>query len=143
LLFIGGIFIFDTPIDIHLHDTYFIFPLSFLIWIPAIILFLFWALYLLTKQFLFSKKLMWIHIILTVLSSLFMLMLPYLSTYSYSGVGGPRVYYDYGEFNKFKMFGNLTNMIIRVFAFLLLIQLIYFFNLFVGLYKGVGRQKNI
>ncbi len=143
LLFIGGLFSINTPIDVHLHDTYFVFPLSFLVWVLTLILFFFWSLYLATRQFLFSKKLTWIHVILTVLSSLFMLMLPYLSTYSYSGTGGPRIYYDYEELNRFKIFGNLTSNSITAFAFLLSAQLIYFANLFVGLYKGVGRQKNI
>jgi hypothetical protein len=71
-----------------------------------------------------------------------MLTLPYLSTYSYAGVGGPRTYYDYGEFNKFKIFDNLTNTALTVFAILLLGQLAYFLNLFAGIYKGVGRQNN-
>ena len=85
---------------------------------------------------------MWIHIILTVLTSLFMLILPYLATYSYGGTGGPRRYYDYGEFNGYKVFGNMTNIAFAVLAILLLGQLTYFVNLFVGLYKRVGRQNN-
>jgi heme/copper-type cytochrome/quinol oxidase subunit 1 len=143
LLFICGLFSFNTPIDIHLHDTYFVFPLSFIIWAPAIILFLFWLLYLVTNQFLFSNKLRWTHIILTVLISLLMLTLPYLATYSYGGVlGSPRRYYDYGELNKFKILGNLTDIVVIVFAILLLGQLTYFANLFIGLFKHLGKQNN-
>jgi len=71
-----------------------------------------------------------------------MLALPYLATYSYGGTGGRRTYYDYGEFNRFKVFGNLTNIAAAIFIFLLLGQLIYFINLFVGLYKHMGRQNN-
>ena len=85
---------------------------------------------------------MWTHIILTVITSLFMLTLPYLATYSYGGVGGPRTYYDYEEFNRFKIFGNLTNIALAIFAFMLVGQLTYFINLFVGLYKRAGRQNN-
>ncbi len=86
---------------------------------------------------------MWIHIILTVTTSLFMLMIPYLSTYTYGGAGGPRRYYEYGEFNKFKIFGNMTNIVVTIFALLLLVQMTFFVNLLVGLYKGVGRQNNL
>jgi heme/copper-type cytochrome/quinol oxidase subunit 1 len=143
ILSIGGLFCFNSPIDIHLYDTYFVFPLPFLIWAPTIILFVFWIVYLLTKRFLFSKKLMWIHIILTVIISLFLMVLPYISTYSYGGVvGSPRRYYDYGELNRFKILGNLTNIAVATFVILLLGQLAYFINLFVGLYKRIGRQNN-
>lgn len=143
LLFIAGLFSFNTLIDIHLHDTYVVFPLSFLVWLPAIILFVFWFIYLVTKQFLFSKKLMWTHIILTIITSLSLLTLPYLTTYSSEGVPGmPRRYYDYGEFNRLKIWSNLTNLAVITFVILLLGQLTYFINLFVGLYKRVDRQNN-
>ena len=143
LLFAGGLFSSKAPIDIHLSDTYYVFPLAFLIWFPAIILFLFWLLYLATKRFLYSKRLMWIHIILSVVISLFILTLPYLSTYSYGEVAGsPRRYYDYGELNNFKIFGNFTNMIVLAFLILVLGQLIYFINLIVGIYKRVDRLNN-
>jgi hypothetical protein len=71
-----------------------------------------------------------------------MLALPYLSTYSYGGIGSPRTYYDYGEFNKFKIFGNLTNIALAIFVVMLLGQLTYFVNLFVGLYKRMGSENN-
>ena len=71
-----------------------------------------------------------------------MLLLPYISTFSYGGVGGPRKYYDYGALNRFKILGNMTDIAVGVFALLLLGQLIYFANLFVGLYKGVDRKNN-
>ena len=144
LLIISGLFCFNTSVDIHLYDTYFVFPLSFIIWVPAVISFAFWIIYLLTKQFLFSKKLMWIHIILTLLLSLFLMTLPYISTYSDGGlIGSPRRYYDYGEWNRFKILSNPTNTAVITFAILLLSQLVYFINLIVGLIKRVGRQNNL
>ena len=80
---------------------------------------------------------------MTILISLLMLTLPYLTTYSYGGVlGSPRRYYDYGELNKFKIFGNLTDVVVIVFAILLLGQLTYFVNLFIGLFKRLGKQNN-
>jgi heme/copper-type cytochrome/quinol oxidase subunit 1 len=142
LLIISALFCFNTPIDIHLYDTYLVFPLSFIIWIPAVILFAFWIIYLLTRQFLFSKKLMWTNILLTVALSLFLMMLPYISTYSDVGiVGSPRRYYDYGEFNRFKILDNLTRIAVITFAILLLSQLAYFINLILGLLKRVSREN--
>ncbi len=143
LLFIGGQFSLSTPIDFHLHDTYFVFPLTYIIWFPTIILFIFWLLYLATKRFLFSQGLMWTHIILTVITSIFILILPYLGTYSYGGLGGmPRRYYDYGEFNIFKIFSNWTNIVVSAFFVLITGQLIYFINLFTGLYKHAAGHNN-
>jgi cytochrome c oxidase subunit I len=143
LLLIVGLFSFNTQIDIHLHDTYFVFPLAFLVWVPSIILFAFWVLYLMTKQFLFSKRLMWTHIILTIVTSFLIFILPYLTTYAYGGVAGiPRRYYDYEELDKFKMLSNFTNITATTFILFLLSQLTYCTNLFIGLYKPVARKKH-
>src|SRR5690242_8828642 len=97
LLFIASIFNFNVPIDIHLHNTYFIFPLKLLIWLPTIILILFWLLYLLTKRFLFSKALTWTHVILTIICSILLLILPFILTYPFAGMDAPRRYYDYAK----------------------------------------------
>ncbi len=143
ILFIGGLFGYESTIDIHIRATYFIIPLSYLVWVPAIFLFVLWILYLLTKKFLYSKILLWLHIILTIITSLFMLIVPYISTYAYGGkAGSPRQYNEYGELNQFKMFSNITNILVTILVFFILVQLAYFINLFVGMYKGVAMQNN-
>ena len=140
LLCAGGMLSFNMLIDVMLYDTYYVFPLSFLCWVPAVILLFFWTLYLVANRFLFSRKLVWIHVVSTVVASLLLLVLPYITTYSSGGVGASRRYFDYGVLNNFKVLGNLTGIAVTVFAFLLLAQLVYFINLFVGLYKKVGRN---
>jgi cytochrome c oxidase subunit 1 len=142
LFFIAGLFSFNYPIDIHLHDTYFVIPMTYLVWIPTITLVFFWLIYLLTKRLLFSKFLTWTHIVFTILCTIFIVTIPFLSTYSYAGGGAPRRYYDYGSFTSYKIFGNMTRIIIIAFIILIFGQLTYFINLIVGLYKKVITGPN-
>lgn len=142
IMCIGGLFSSKTPIYIHIYDTYFVIPFPIIIWLASIILFIFWLIYWITRRSLYSNKLIWVHITLTVITSLMILTLPYLATYSYNGVGGPRTYYDNGELNSFKIFGNLSNIALTTFAVLLISQLTYFINLFLGLYKGSDKLNN-
>jgi len=140
LLFIAGLFSGNFPIDILLHDTYFVLPITYLLWFPSLVLAFFWLLYLLTKRFLFSKVLTWTHIILTITCSVFIHVIPYLSAYSSAGLAGaPRRYYDNGIFNKYKVFSNMNTIILLTFLILVLGQLIYFINLIIGIYK----RKNL
>lgn len=139
---IGGLFSSKTPIYIHIYYTYFIIPFPIIIWLASMILFLFWFIYWISKQSLYSNKLMWLHITLTVLTSFIILTLPYLSRYANNVVAGPRRYYDNAELNSFKIFGNLTNITLATFAVLLISQLTYFINLFLGLYKGADKLNN-
>ena len=127
---------FNKEIEIQLHDSYFVFPLKILIWIPSIILFVFWIIYFLTKQFLFSKRLIWIHIFFTILTSLLIMALPYLFIYG-EGTGIPSRYYNYDS--RFKMYEDIKNSAIKAFIILLLGQFTYFINITIGLYKGVGK----
>ena len=138
LLFIVALFSFNVPVDIHFPDTYYIVPLALLIWLPTIILVLFWLLYLLTKRFLFFKILTWIHIILTIIFSILILILPFVFTTSFTVIGTPRPYYDFNGLHR----GNITEMIPLILLILLLGQATYFVNLLVGIIKKVGRQNS-
>jgi len=140
LLFIAGLFSGNFPIDILLHDTYFVLPITYLLWFPSFVLAFFWLLYLLTKRFLFSKVLMWTHITLTIICSVFIHVIPYLSVYSSAGLAGaPRRYYDNDISNKYRVFNNMNTIILLTLIVLLLGQLIYFVNLIIGFYK----RKNL
>ena len=143
LLFIVGLFSSNSAMDIHMHDTYFVFPLTYFIWTPSIILFIFWLLYLLTKKNLYSIKLTWTHIILTIATCVFILTLPFLLTNSYEGLAGmPRRYYDIGQSKTYQFFGKLTKTVIVTAFILALGQLTYLLNLFLGVSKRVGGQNN-
>ena len=143
LLFIVGLFGFDSAMDIHMHDTHFVFPLTYLPWTPSIILLIFWLLYLVTKNFLYSKALTWTHILLTIAACIFILTLPYLLTNTYEGFAGmPRRYYDIGQSKTYQFFGELTKTAVVIGFILVAGQLTYLANLAIGLSKHVGGQNN-
>lgn len=130
-----ALFSANIPIDLASHDTYFIVPVTLLIWLPAIISILFWVLYLLTNRFLFSKALTWIHIVLTIICSILILALPFLLTYSIVDLDAPRRYNDYDGSNRFKFFGSLVSITSIMILILLFGQVTYFVNLIIGLAK--------
>jgi heme/copper-type cytochrome/quinol oxidase subunit 1 len=143
LLFIVGLFCFNYEMVIGLYNSLYVIRLAYFIWIPTGILFIFWIVYLATKHILFSKPLIWAHIIFTMIGCFLMLTLPYFTTNVYAGLAGvPRRYYDIGLSKTFIIFGQLT----KSGAFLLFISLIgqltYLCNLFIGLYRRTSRQNN-
>ena len=85
---------------------------------------------------------MWLHIILTVVTSLTLLTLPYLATLDLNAVEDPQRYDDNNAINSFKFLGNFNKIAVETFTFLLVSQVIYFINLFLGLYKGSYKLNN-
>lgn len=126
----------DSVLDTHLHNTYLFFPATSYIWFPTIFLIVFWIIYLLTKKFLYSKKLSWIHVMLTIMlcGSISIGPFLYLFTHSYHGLAGtPRRYYDFGKFSDLNVFGRVTKTIIILTS--IAAPTVYLANLFMGLYK--------
>lgn len=70
----------NSTVDIHLHDTYFVLPSVAFIWFSVAALLLLWILYMFTKNVLYSLRLSRIHIFLSILTALFIAILPYLLT---------------------------------------------------------------
>jgi heme/copper-type cytochrome/quinol oxidase subunit 1 len=143
LVLIVGLVTYKSTIDIHLHDTYYILPLTILTWIPTIILLLFWLLYSVTKTYLWSKMLIWTHVLLTIIISLVIVASPYLSGYSNAGLpGAPRRYYDHGELNRLHVFNNLSDIVVLAALILIAGQVLYIINLIAGLFIHGVRQNN-
>jgi hypothetical protein len=143
LVLIVGLVTYKSTIDIHLRDTYYILPLTILTWIPTIILLLFWLLYSATKTCLWSKWLTWIHVVLTIILSLVIVASPYLSGYSDAVLAGaPRRYYDQGVLNRLHVFNNLSEIVVLFTLILFAGQLIYFINLFAGLFSRGIRPNH-
>ena len=126
-----------------MHDTHFVFPLTYFIWTPSVILLIFWFIYLSTKNILFSKALTWTHILLTIVSCIFILTLPYLLTNSYKGLAGmPRRYNDIGQSKTYQFFGEMTKTAVAI-AFVLAVgQLTFLAHFFIGLSRRLHRQNN-
>jgi heme/copper-type cytochrome/quinol oxidase subunit 1 len=97
---------------------------------------------MLTKRFLFSTALMWIHIIFSIFCFAFILISPYLSTFSEKGLAGmPRRYFDYSELSLWDLFNYFSPFVKAALLSLILGQLLYFSNLFVGLSK-ISRENH-
>ena len=142
LIFIEGLFLRHSILDIHLSDTYFVFSNKHFAWLLLVALAGFFLLYLATDGALFSKKLTWIHVIITVLGFLLLAILPFHNIFSYEGLAGmPRRYIDYGSdfrngYHHFLLLFTAKMPGISVFIFLLA-QVLYVVNLVMGLIRPV------
>ncbi|RFM35422.1 hypothetical protein [Chitinophaga silvisoli] len=67
VLFVVSFFHFNTSLDIHLHDTYYIIAIRTLYQGFAIIFWLLWTIYHFTYRFLYGNILIWSHLILTLI----------------------------------------------------------------------------
>ncbi|MES2060999.1 MAG: hypothetical protein V4456_03710 [Bacteroidota bacterium] len=67
LFFLISFIPFDQKLDVNLHDTYFVFSIQSIFIICTVYLLFIWAVYLATNKFLLSVKLIWIHVIVTIL----------------------------------------------------------------------------
>jgi len=111
--------------------------MEYLFWAIIILLLILWALYLLTNRFLFSKVLIWTHIILTVTTSVFLMAISFYSNDYYKGLAGmPRRYYDYNSWDTFILYNNLTKGVLVTFLLMSLGLCAYIINLIIGLFKN-------
>ena len=134
IIYIAGIFQRDHTFDLHLHDTYYVLDGIFLTPFLSFIPLTFWLINLFSWKYLFSKKLYWIHVMLTIFPILLFISLFFVPV-NYHNLWATSVgYYDYREWNNYKipLGGKLL-----IFSILLLViaQLIYLFNLIKGLYR--------
>lgn len=65
-LLVASFFTADQTVDVHLHDTYFVFDLPSLLWAMSFGLFLLWLLYEVNKRLLYSQQLTRVHVGLTL-----------------------------------------------------------------------------
>jgi len=144
LILIASFFAFDQTLDIYLHDTLYVIAMTHIFWTTIILLLIFWTLYSLTKRFLFSKILTWTHIILAIVTSIFLVTISFYSNTYYQGLAGmPRRYFDVDSWEAFKWYNNLTKGILIVIPLMTLGLITYVINFAVGLLKtsAVGHNS--
>lgn len=129
----------SATIDLHLHDTYFVIAHTQVFWLLAIIAFFVWALYLLTNKTLYSKKLTWTHVIITILT-LFLFVLILFFGESFLNPF-PRLYNDFSEWNSSDNYNSYTKTISLSIFVLLWGQIIFVLNLIVGLFTQKTLKK--
>ena len=127
----------NNVIDIHLHDTYFIIAHTHIFWLIGLISIISWILYLITNRLMYSKKLIWIHTIITILTlTLIGLALCFIEYKKDT----PRRYSDFSNFNF--PFYETTEKAFGVILFILLCgQIFYIANFILGLIKSLRKDN--
>jgi cytochrome c oxidase subunit 1 len=127
------VFVIKTSqtIDIHLHDTYYIIALSHVLWAFAFLLMVLWILYRLTHKILYSRKLTWTHIVVSLLTVLLLCL--FISNNLFDSQS--KRYIDLSSWTTFSDYQQTTRMLRYTVAGLLLGQLLFIINLIAGITK--------
>jgi heme/copper-type cytochrome/quinol oxidase subunit 1 len=125
----------NRTIDIHVHDTYYVITQGHFFIFLAIIVWVLWILYMVTNKVLYSKSLTWVHVIITLVTLLFLLF--FLNNGGDIFNPKPRRYLDYSNFTTFNRYERDTRWITYITIALLFGQVTFFVNLIVGIVKRV------
>jgi len=136
-----GIFVGNSALDIHVHDTYFIIAHFHLVMGVAAFMGMFAGVYhWFPKMFgrYMNNTLGYIHFFLTFIGA-YLIFWPM----HYEGLAGmPRRYYDYSAWKSFAQFNDLNAFISVVAIVVFFAQLMFVFNFFVSIFKG-RRVNNL
>lgn len=130
-----GIWLGNAAIDMHIHDTYFNIAHFHLVMGVASMFGMFAGVYhWFPKMFgrFMNKTLGYIHFWITIVCA-YLIFWPM----HYEGIAGmPRRYYDYSNWESFKMFEGLNTFIGYVAIIVFATQFLFIFNFFYSIYKG-------
>jgi cytochrome c oxidase subunit I len=130
-----GIFLGNSALDIHLHDTYFVVAHFHIVMGVASFFGLFAGLYhWFPKMYgrYLNNTLGYVHFWITIIGA-YLIFWPM----HYEGLAGmPRRYYDFSNWESFKMFGGLNQFISFVALIVFATQLLFVFNFFYSIFKG-------
>jgi len=130
-----GIWLGNSALDIHLHDTYFVIAHFHIVMGVASMFGMFAGIYhwfpkMYGKQL--NNTLGYIHFWVTIAGA-YMIFWPM----HYEGLAGmPRRYYDFSIWESFKQFGELNKFISLVSMIVFMVQLLFLFNFFYSIFKG-------
>jgi cytochrome c oxidase subunit I len=130
-----GIFLGNSSLDIHLHDTYFVIAHFHIVMGVASMFGMFAGIYhwypKMYGRYL-NNTLGYIHFWVTMVGA-YLIFWPM----HYTGLAGmPRRYYDYSIWESFKRFGELNQFISIVAIVVFLVQILFLFNFFYSIWKG-------
>lgn len=130
-----GIFLGNSALDIHLHDTYFVIAHFHIVMGVASFFGMFAGIYhwypKMYGRYL-NNTLSYIHFWVTLIGA-YCIFWPM----HYEGLAGmPRRYYDFSSWESFKMFGSLNEFISFVSIIVFSAQLLFIFNFFYSIFKG-------
>ncbi len=130
-----GIWLGNSSIDIHVHDTYFVIAHFHLVMGVSAIFGMFAGIYhwfpKMYGRFL-NNTMGYIHFWIT-LAGAYLIFWPM----HYMGLAGvPRRYYDFSNWESFKQFSDLNRFISFVTIIVFITQLLFLFNFFYSIFKG-------
>jgi cytochrome c oxidase subunit 1 len=130
-----GIFLGNSTLDIHLHDTYFVIAHFHIVMGVSAFFGMFAGIYhWFPKMYgrYMNSTMAYIHFWVT-LAGAYLIFWPM----HYEGLAGmPRRYLDYSIWESFKQFGDLNKFISTVAMIVFAIQLLFVFNFFYSIFKG-------
>jgi cytochrome c oxidase subunit 1 len=130
-----GIWLGNSAIDMHLHDTYFVIAHFHLVMGVASMFGMLSGVYhWFPKMFgrMMNNTLGYIHFWITMIGA-YLIFWPM----HYEGLAGmPRRYYDFSNWESFKMFQGLNEMISVVAIIVFFAQFLFIFNFFYSIFKG-------
>ena len=131
-----GIFLGNSALDIHLHDTYFVVAHFHIVMGVASFFGMFAGVYTTGTRKCsagtLNTTLGYIHFWVTIIGA-YMIFWPM----HYEGLAGmPRRYYDYSNWESFKNFGGLNEFISFVAMIVFAAQLLFVLNFFYSIWKG-------
>ncbi|THU41796.1 cytochrome c oxidase subunit I [Niastella caeni] len=130
-----GIFLGNSTLDIHLHDTYFVIAHFHIVMGVSAFFGMFAGIYhWFPKMYgrYMNNTLAYIHFWVTLIGA-YLIFWPM----HYEGLAGmPRRYLDYSNWSSFNMFGDLNKFISTVAMIVFAIQLLFVFNFFYSIWKG-------
>ncbi len=130
-----GVFLGNSALDIHLHDTYFIIAHFHIVMGVAGMFGMFAGIYhWFPKMYgrYLNDTLAYIHFWVTMIGS-YLIFWPM----HYEGLAGmPRRYFDFSNWESFKMFAGLNQFISFVSIIVFAAQLLFVFNFFYSIFKG-------
>ncbi len=130
-----GIFLGNSALDIHLHDTYFVVAHFHIVMGVASFFGMFAGIYhWFPKMYgrYLNNTMAYIHFWVTIIGA-YLIFWPM----HYQGLSGmPRRYYDFSNWESFKQFGGLNEFISLVAMVVFAIQLLFVFNFFYSIFKG-------
>lgn len=105
-------------------------PLSIFVWIIPLLLVFCWLLYLLTKRFLYSNTITWVHVLITASTTILIVTILYIFISPFQP--GSNRYSDTSLVERQELIGNTTRIVFIIFV---CGQCVYLANLLLGLYK--------
>jgi cytochrome c oxidase subunit I len=130
-----GIWLGNSTLDIHLHDTYFVVAHFHIVMGVSAFFGMFAGIYhWFPKMYgrYMNNSLAYIHFWVT-LSGAYLIFWPM----HYAGLSGmPRRYWDYSNWISFNQFGDLNKFISTVAMVVFAVQLLFVFNFFYSIFKG-------